>query len=104
MAAKKPENMTREDLERELLVMLASLIWEDISDECPDPDAIRCFAVGVPGKREVLYVLTEYPDEDRKYALVACPKDRKKPGLITDEKFKLEWLRENLKIASKPDA
>jgi hypothetical protein len=99
MSDKKPSEMTREEIELELLVMLTTCTWHDLTTESPDPAAVRCLGTLVPGKRDVLYLLTEYADEGRKYALVACPKDRKEYKTITDEQFKLEWLRENLQVA-----
>ena len=78
--------------------MLATQTWEDISDECPDPDAIRCFAVGFETKHPITYVFCEYPDEERKYALAGYPRG-KKAKLISDDQIKLKWLRERLILA-----
>jgi len=76
-------------------VELSTSLWHDISEDCPDPDAVQCLAYGVMGKANgnTIYLLTRYEDKGAEYALVAYAENKgNKERAITSEQFKLEWL------------
>lgn len=101
----RPPEKTREQVELDLMVELSLRHWHDVTEVCPDPAAVQCFAYGIDGKNNgtTLYFLTRYEDEGAEFALVSYAEKKDKERAVCTEQFKLQWLWEQV-TKEEPDA
>lgn len=93
----KPEELSREDLEIEIIAALSSQPWEDVTEDCGDPTAVECLATGWDGERmgTTLFFLSRHEDGD--LSLVSCAeRDGDEFKCVTRDRFKIEWLWERV--------
>jgi hypothetical protein len=90
----RPPERTRDQIELDLLVELSIHEWHDVTEVCPDPSAIQCFAYGINGKRHgpTVYMLSRYEDGGAEFALVSYVDGREEGKAVATEQFKLQWL------------
>jgi hypothetical protein len=91
--------VTREAVELDLLVELSRETWVDVTEDCGDPDAVECLAVGWTGQRlgATVFLLVRYEDEGEPLILVVMNEARGlEARVVTREQFKLEWLWEEV--------
>lgn len=93
----RPEDMSREEIEMELLVYLSTRAWYNITgSEGTDPDAAESLAFGTTTPLQPLWIFSRYADGGKQFALVGSKLGpdgaRTDFKAVTTEQFKLEWL------------
>ena len=90
--------MSYSDMLARLFALLASdlFTWHDVTEDQFDTEAVQVLAAGLKTRRQTVFVLARYEDNEEEPLVLAVYPLQDKAKKVTAENYQLEWLWEQV--------